>query len=96
MEAADPEVAVILMDVVLGYGSHPDPAGEMAPAIRKAHQIAHKKGRALAIVGAVCGTDEDPQGLERQEAALREAGMLLETSNARAALLAAALVKKLG
>jgi len=94
-EAADAEVAVILMDVVLGYGSHPDPAAEMAPAIRKAQDTARKKGRALAIVGAVCGTDEDPQGLERQEAALREAGMLLEASNARAALLAAALVKKL-
>src|SRR2546423_3276747 len=69
-EAADAEVAVILMDVVLGYGAHPDPGGEMVPAIRKAHDIARKKGRALAIVGAVCGTDEDPQGLERQEAAL--------------------------
>ena len=44
------------------------------------------------MVGFVCGTDEDPQGLARQEAALREAGMLLESSNARAALLAARLV----
>ena len=88
-EAADPEVAVILMDVVLGYGAHPDPAGEMAPAIRKAHEIARKQRRTLAVVGFVCGTDEDPQGLARQEAALREAGMLLESSNARAALLAA-------
>jgi len=91
-EAADPEVAVILMDVVLGYGAHPDPAGEMVPAMRKAQDIARKQKRALAIVGFVCGTDEDPQGLARQEAALREAGMLLESSNARAALLAARLV----
>ncbi|TMH70541.1 MAG: FdrA family protein, partial [Betaproteobacteria bacterium] len=91
-EAADPEVAVILMDVVLGYGAHADPAGEMAPAIRKAHEIARKQRRALAVVGFVCGTDEDPQGLARQEAALREAGMLLESSNARAARLAARLV----
>jgi len=87
---------VILMDVVLGYGAHADPAAEMVPALRKAQEIARKKGRTLAIVGQVCGTDEDPQGLGRQEAALRAAGMLLETSNARAALLAAALVKKLG
>jgi FdrA protein len=91
-EAADPGVAVILMDVVLGYGAHPDPAGEMVPAIRKAQDVARKQRRALAIVGFVCGTDEDPQGLARQEAALREAGMLLESSNARAALLAARLV----
>ena len=94
-EAADAEVAVILMDVVLGYGAHPDPAAEMAPAIRKAQETARKKGRALAIVGSVCGTDEDPQGLVRQEAALREAGMLLEKSNARAALLAASIAKRL-
>jgi succinyl-CoA synthetase alpha subunit len=94
-EASDAEVAVILMDVVLGYGSHPDPAAEIMPAIRKAQELARKKGRTLAIVGAVCGTDEDPQGLERQEAALRDAGMLLETSNARAALLAAAIASKL-
>ena len=91
-EAADPEVAVILMDVVLGFGAHADPAGEMAPAIRKAHEIARKQRRALAVVGFVCGTDEDPQGLARQEAALRAAGMLLESSNARAALLATRLV----
>jgi len=91
-EAADPGVAVILMDVVLGYGAHPDPAGEMAPALRKALEIARKQRRALALVGFVCGTDQDPQGLARQEAALREAGMLLESSNARAALLAARLV----
>jgi succinyl-CoA synthetase alpha subunit len=94
-DAADAEVAVILMDVVLGYGSHPDPAAEMVPAIRKAQELARKKGRTLAIVGAVCGTDEDPQALARQEAALRDAGMLLETSNARAALLAAAIASKL-
>ena len=93
-EAADPEVAVILIDVVLGYGSHADPAGEMTSTLHKAQQLARKKGRALAIVGFVCGTEEDPQGLERQEKALREAGVLLAQSNARAVMLAAAIVKK--
>jgi FdrA protein len=86
-EAADPNVAVILFDVVLGYGSHPDPAAEMLPALRKARK------RPIALVASVCGTDEDPQGLERQEAALREAGVLLADSNARAVMLASALVK---
>ena len=92
-EAADPQVAVIILDVVLGYGSHADPAAEMIPAIRQAQQAARKKGRSIAFVGFVCGTEEDPQGLARQEAALREAGVLLEESNARAALRAAALLK---
>jgi succinyl-CoA synthetase alpha subunit len=90
-EASDPETAVILLDVVLGYGSHPDPAAEMVPALLKAR----KKNRSIAFVASVCGTDEDPQGLERQEAALREAGVLLAESNARAARLAGAIAAKL-
>jgi succinyl-CoA synthetase alpha subunit len=94
VEAADPEVAVIVLDVVLGYGSHADPAGEMIPAIQEAQRAARKKGRSIAFVGFVCGTEEDPQGLARQEAALRGAGVLLEESSSRAALLAAVLLGK--
>jgi len=90
-EAADPQVAVILLDVVLGYGSHPDPAAEIVPVLEKIK----KKSGSPAIVASVCGTDEDPQGLERQEAALRDAGVLLTESNAAAARLAGALVAKL-
>jgi len=91
-EAADPQVAVILFDVVLGYGSHPDPAAEMIPALAKAR----KKNRSVVFVASVCGTDADPQGLARQEAALRGAGVLLAESNARAVMLAANIVKRLG
>jgi len=90
-EAADPEVAVILLDVVLGYGSHPDPAAEIVPVLMKIK----KKSSSPVIVASVCGTDEDPQGLERQEAALRDAGVLLAESNARAARLAGAIAAKL-
>jgi FdrA protein len=92
-EAADPHVAVILLDVVLGFGAHADPASEIVPAIARAQAAAREKGRAIAFVASVCGTDEDPQGLEKQEAALREAGVLLEASNARAARLAAAIAE---
>ncbi|HEV8110693.1 MAG TPA: acyl-CoA synthetase FdrA [Burkholderiales bacterium] len=90
-EAADPQVAVILLDVVLGYGSHPDPAAELVPVLAKIK----KKSGSPVIVASVCGTDEDPQGLERQEAALRDAGVLLTESNASAARLAGAIVAKL-
>ena len=93
-EAADPEVAVILLDVVLGYGSHSDPAAEMAPVIRRALDTVRRKKRALAVVGSVCGTEDDPQDLARQEATLRAAGMVLEQSNARAVRLAAAIAKQ--
>jgi succinyl-CoA synthetase alpha subunit len=95
-EAADPEVAVLLLDVVLGYGAHPDPASEMAPAIEAARHRATADGRDLAVVGSVCGTAADPQGLARQEAALREAGMLLAESNAQAVRLAARIAARTG
>jgi FdrA protein len=73
-EAADPEVAAILLDVVLGEGAHPDPAAELAPAIAEARAAATRDGRELAVIVLVVGTDEDPQGLERQAAAFAEAG----------------------
>lgn len=92
-EAADPETAVILLDVVLGYGSHMNPASEIVPAIDVARKRAAKEGRELAFVGFVCGTEGDPQNLSAQEAALRRAGMILARSNAEAVRLAAELVE---
>ena len=90
----DPAVAVILLDVVLGHGSHPDPAGEMAPVIRSAQAQAAGDGRSIAFVGFVCGTPGDPQGLERQEKMLRDAGMHLAMSNAQAVRIAAAIASR--
>jgi succinyl-CoA synthetase alpha subunit len=90
--AGDPATAVILLDVVLGYGAHPDPAGALVPAIEGATKAAAKRRRGLAIVASVCGTPADPQGLERQETRLVAAGVLLAPSNAQAARLAASLV----
>ena len=91
-EAADPEVAVIVLDVVLGYGAHADPAGALAPAIREAKAIAAKAGRELAIVAFACGTDDDPQPLTAQDQALVAAGALVAQSSVAAAHLAAALL----
>jgi FdrA protein len=91
-EAADPEVAVIQLDVVLGYGAHPDPATELAPAIREARDLAAQDGRDLLIVGALTGTDADPQNLTRQARAFEAAGMRLCSSNAAASQLAALIL----
>jgi succinyl-CoA synthetase alpha subunit len=88
-EAADPEVAVLLLDVVLGYGTHLDPAGVLAGAIEAARKKAAGEGRTLAIVASICGTHADPQGFESQRNALLEAGALVAGSNAAAARLAA-------
>ncbi len=83
-EAADPEVALILLDVVLGYGAHPDPAGELAPAIRQAQEAARQAGRSLAVAAVVIGTDEDPQNRSRQVAQLEEAGAVVFRRHDRA------------
>lgn len=91
-EAADPETACLLIDVVLGYGANPDPAGALVPVLAEARAAAEAAGRTLPVVISLCGTEGDPQRLSRQEAALREAGALVYTSNAAAALAAATIV----
>lgn len=90
-EAADPETAVILMDVVLGYGAHEDPARELAPAIA----AALSQGRRLEIIVAVVGTEDDPQNLERQLAQLAEAGAWVTTHHGEAVARAGALAQGL-
>lgn len=86
-DAATDECAVILLDVVLGHGAHPDPAAELAPAIADARRSV----RAPAVVVSVVGTPDDPQGLDRQAEALAAAGADVFVSNAEAARHAAAL-----
>jgi FdrA protein len=94
-EAEDPEVAVVLLDVVLGYGSHPDPASELAPAVAKVRAEAKKAGRHLEVVAVVVGTDEDPQDMEEQIAQLKAAGAKVETSNDAAVRYVGQLVEAL-
>lgn len=94
-EAGDPEVAVILLDVVLGYGAHPNPASELAPAISKARAQAQEAGRHLEVVAVVAGTDEDPQNLAAQVQQLQEAGAHVETSNDAAVRYVGQLVRAL-
>ncbi|MGD2164760.1 MAG: acyl-CoA synthetase FdrA [Anaerolineae bacterium] len=88
-EAEDPEVAVILLDIVLGYGAHSDPVSELGPAIREARELAAARGRELIVVASVTGTERDPQGLGRQVHELEDAGAVVASSNAAAARLAA-------
>jgi FdrA protein len=90
--ARDPSTAVILLDVVLGYGAHADPAGALAGAIEAAREEADRERRRFAVVASVCGTTSDPQDLDAQEGRLAEAGVLLAPSNAQAAALAAQIV----
>jgi FdrA protein len=84
--ASNPHVGVILLDIVLGYCSHPDPASVYAPAILAARRQASQAGRPLTFVISLCGTEGDPQRLSMQAARFREAGAEVFTSNAEAAL----------
>jgi FdrA protein len=77
--ARDPEVGVLLLDVVLGYGAHPDPAAELAAAI---------DGVDRHVIVALCGAAGDPQDLTRQRTTLEQAGAVVTRSNAHAARLA--------
>ena len=81
----DPAVAALLVDVVLGFGAHPDPAGMLAAALGRT---------AKPVIASVTGTEGDPQGWSRQVARLREAGVLVAPSNAHASAYAAKLASQ--
>ncbi|RPI22633.1 MAG: acyl-CoA synthetase FdrA [Chloroflexota bacterium] len=94
-EGRDPEVAVIMFDVVLGYGAHPDPAAELGPAVREVCQHARENGRDLIMIASITGTSGDPQNLARQVQELEAAGVVVCPSNAAAARLAAQTIANL-
>jgi FdrA protein len=79
--AGDEALGCLLLDVVLGHGSHPDPASELAGPIARVAERA-------VVLARVCGTAEDPQDARRQTAALDAAGAIVAPSNAAAARLA--------
>ncbi|HLL80959.1 MAG TPA: hypothetical protein VKT25_15725, partial [Ktedonobacteraceae bacterium] len=93
--AADPQTAVVLMDIVLGYCAHPDPASVFAPVIASLQEAASAAGRSLPVIISLCGTERDPQSFSRQRAALEAAGAYVYRSNVQAALSAASIVDQL-
>ena len=90
--ARNPAVAVVLCDVILGWGAHPDPAGVLAAVWQEAQATAQAAGRTLVGIAHVCGALDDPQGFELQCQVLRDRGMILADSNAQAVRLAAAVL----
>jgi FdrA protein len=81
LRAVSDDVGCVLLDVVLGHGSHPDPASELVQALP----------RDRPVIAHVCGTAADPQDARRQEATLRDAGVLVAPTNASAARVARAV-----
>jgi FdrA protein len=90
--AQDETTAIILFDVVLGYGSHEDMASELIPAIVKIQKDAQEKGKNIYFVATVCGTEQDPQNYQDQRTKLANAGVILRDSNNQAIRTALAMI----
>ena len=88
-EAASLETAVVLFDVVLGYGASADPCAGLLPLLRDAQTTAAQQGCHLLMIAHVCGTELDPQSRQQQIAALTDAGVVVAQSNVQAAQMAA-------
>lgn len=90
---ASSDVAVMLMDVVIGYGSHSDPAGEVVEPVRAARAALEAAGGDLTVIASVCGTEGDPQSLKKSREVLSDAGIIVMPSNAQAVMLAGLIMK---
>ena len=93
-EVDDPTTAVVLFDVVLGYGASADPTAGLISSIAQAKAKAQGEGRRVAFIGYVCGTDQDPQNRAAIVAGLQSAGVFVASSNAEAATWSAAIISE--
>ena len=80
----DGQTGIILVDVVLGFGSYHDPAGAVADSVREIRQRLSKQGKDVVVIASVCGTDLDSQDLNKSIATLEAAGIIVLPSNAQA------------
>jgi hypothetical protein len=90
--AQDGSVALLLVDLVLGYGAHRDPASGLAAAIAQVKKTFAERGSYLSVVASITGTNADPQGYSRQWATLADAGVIVTSSNEAATQLAHAIL----
>lgn len=92
----DVKTAVVLLDVVLGFGSHINPAGAVVDSVSKVRAKLAKAGRDVVVVASVTGTDQDVQDLHQSTTALEGAGVIVMPSNAQAVRLVERLMHTLG
>ena len=93
-EGNDPETAVILLDIVLGYGSNDNPAAELVSSIKEIKANAERDGRYLSVVASIVGTSLDHQEFNKQYKLLEDVGVIIMPSNAQAARLAALIATR--
>ncbi len=82
--AKNPNTAIILLDMVLGFGAMDDPASVYAPLIKESIEMAKKEGRDLSFVISICGTRKDPQDIYSQKKKFEESGALVLLCNSEA------------
>jgi succinyl-CoA synthetase alpha subunit len=87
----DPGVGIVLVDCVLGYGAHPDPAGSLSSAVIKGRA----SGTQGVVIASITGTERDPQGYREQRRTLEAAGIFVLDSNAAAARYALEFAKRI-
>ena len=88
-ESKKPDIAVMLLDIVLGYGSNMNPIADIMPAVRQAF----KNNKKLSIIASVTGTETDPQTRSKVAGALRKAGVVITDSNASASRLSGEILR---
>ena len=88
--------SLLLLDVILGFGAHPDPAGALIPSVERAREVAARRGGRLEVLAGVVGTDLDPQPLGEQVARLRAGGVRVYDTPTMAARVAAHAAAVLG
>jgi len=91
-EGTDPRTAVLLFDIILGYGAHPDPVDVIAPTLSALKEKAQEGGSSLSIIASLCGSTKDPQNYFELKKRLEKIGVLVFSSNARAAFLAGKII----
>ena len=94
-ERDDGEIAVVVVDVVIGYGSHEDPAGAIAPAVEAMRAAARQRGGYLPVIASITGTAGDPQNFASQKAKLEAAGCVVMPSNHQACALATKILERI-
>jgi len=93
-EANDRSMAVMLLDIVLGYGSHSDPAGAILDSLADAKEKAAAAGGYLSIICSITGTEGDFQKIKEQKRKLESIGCVVMPSNYQASMLALKIMDK--
>ena len=94
-EAGDGRVALFLLDVILGYGAHPNPAAALRPALERARAATASRGQTLRALVSVTGTEDDPQGYAAQRRLFEEMDVVVAPSSSVAALCAGRVARAL-